>query len=366
MINDKLSEKNYPDFLKMNDGTAVTKENVCEKRKELLSLLETHSYGKTPKLPVRVWGKTASSDGSNYAYGGKVLNEKVDIFMETELGLFSFPVEIFIPQNVKNPPAFLHIAFKPVPDKYIPVEEITDSGFALVVMVYEDVVNDKHFGDYSDGIAKYFGTDNPREADEWGKIGMWAYAASRVMDYLEAERTDIDTKKVAVIGHSRLGKTALWCGAQDERFAAVISNNSGYGGAASSIKGKGERVSDFVEVGSWDWFAENFKLYADDKEDKKPYDQSFLLALIAPRLLCVGSAILDHGADPEAEFLTSLHASKMWEVYGKNGLVCSDNMPEPGDKFFDGNVGYHLRDYGHFLSREDWNAYIEFLKNKGF
>lgn len=364
MLDKILKDKNYLDILTMNNGTKVTCENFAKRKEELFEALYTHSYGKTPTLDFKVWGEVENSDSN--AYAGKVQNEKVRIYIESENGVFSFPIEIFIPKNTEKPSAFLHIAFKPVPDKFIPVEEITDSGFALVVMVYEDVVNDKHFGDYSDGLAKYFGTDNPRNDEEWGKIGMWAFGASRVMDYLVSERKDINAEKVAVIGHSRLGKTALWCGAQDERFAAVISNNSGYGGAASSKKGTGERVTDFIDVGSWDWFCENFKKYTGEKEDQKPYDQSYLLSLIAPRLLCVGSAILDKGADPESEFLTTLHASKVWEMLGEKGLLCPDRMPVPGDNFFEGSVGYHLREYGHFLSREDWNAYIEFLKKHGF
>ena len=362
MLKSILEKRNYLEITKMNDGSQVTAENWQKRRGELLDLLATHSYGTTPAPQVKVTGRVTFSDPK--AYAGKVLNEKVEISVETHKGIFVFPMEIFVPDSVKNPPAFLHIAFKPVPDKYIPVEEITDSGFALVVMVYEDVVNDKHFGDYLDGLAKYFGTDNPRKKTEWGKIGMWAYGASRVMDYLVESRSDIDADKVAVVGHSRLGKTALWCGAQDERFAAVISNNSGYGGAASSKHGSGERVTDFIDVGSWDWFCENFKLYAGEKEDEKPYDQSFLLSLIAPRYLCVGSAVLDKGADPESEFLTTLHASKVWQMLGKRGLVCPDRMPEPGDVFGEGDICYHLRDYGHFLSRADWRVYIDFLKSK--
>jgi hypothetical protein len=156
----------------------------------------------------------------------------------------------------------------------------------------------------------------------------------------------------------------LWCGAQDERFAAVISNNSGYGGAASSKLGKGERVNDFIRVGSWDWFCENFKLYHDEREDSKPYDQAFLLALVAPRLLLVGSAAEDSGADPESEFLTTLHASSAWELLGVDGLVTDGKMPVPGDRFGKGNIQYHLRNHGHFLSREDWGQYIKFLDEK--
>lgn len=361
MLNEKLTEKDYLPILTMENGDTVTKENWHKRREEIKNLLEKYSYGKTPDIPVKVYGSV--EERNDNAYGGKLWYEKININIKTEKGTFTFPMEFYIPKKVNKPPVFLHIAFRPVPDRYIPVEEITDGGFALGVVVYKDVVNDNLKGDYSDGLAEYFGTTQNRKDDQWGKIGMWAYALSRVMDYITNSRTDLDSAKVAVIGHSRLGKTAMWCGALDERFAAVISNNSGYGGAASSKHGKGERINDFLYWGSWDWFCENFKKFK-DSEDEKPYDQSFLSAMIAPRFLCVGSAIEDKGADPEAEFLTTLHASKVWEVLGTDGLICPDRMPVPGDDFFEGNVGYHLRDNGHFLSREDWNAYIKFLKMK--
>lgn len=362
ILNKLLKEKDYPDIFAACNKIKPTAENWEEYRSVLISLLEEYSYGKTPHEPVSVKGKVYFSDDNSYA--GKVLNEKIEISIDTKNGVFSFPAEFFIPKKMKKVPMFLHLAFRPVPDRYIPVEEITDAGYAIAALVYTDVVNDNHFGDFSGGLAQCFGTSGKRKNNEWGKIGMWAYAASRVLDYIISERHDVDSSKVAVIGHSRLGKTALWCGAQDKRFAAVISNNSGYGGAASSKKGSGERVTDFMRAGSWDWFCENFKNFSGEMEDKKPYDQSFLLALIAPRYLCVGSAVLDKGADPMAEFLTTLHASKAWELLGKKGLVCPDRIPVPGDHFKDGNIGYHLRENRHFLSREDWRAYIEFLDDK--
>lgn len=364
MLKSALKERDYLPILRLSDGTDVTRDTWNLRREEMLSLLKKYSYGNTPPAPKNVWGEVISSDASAYAF--KVKQESVRVFFETERGVSSFPVEFFIPQHVIKPPVFLHLAFRPVPDRYIPVEEITDAGYAIAVVCYKDMVNDNLHGDYSDGIAAHFGTTIDRAPDEWGKIGMWAWGASRVMDYMIAERDDVDTARVAVIGHSRLGKTALWCAAQDERIAAACSNDSGYGGAASSKHGKGERVTDFLRAGSWDWYCENFKLFSGELEDEKPYDQSFLLALIAPRYLCVGSAVLDRGADPTAEFLTAKHASCAWELLGKDGLVCPDRLAEVGDRFTEGAVGYHLRDHGHFLSREDWGAYIRFLDRKFF
>ena len=328
----------------------------------MLQLLEEYSYGHTPNVSVSVTGE--SHGFGLYACAGKCTEELLDVIYETAYGKGKIPIQIFTPVSFEHPPVLLHIGFGNAPHRYIPVEEIIDRGYALVVVDYRNMVNDNYFGDYSDGIAAHFGTSKERKDDEWGKIGMWAWGASRILDYLIAERHDLNTKKIAVIGHSRLGKTALWCAAQDERFAAAISNDSGYGGAASSKKGEGERIDDFINCGSWDWFCENFKKFSGELEDKKPYDQSFLLALIAPRYLLVGSAELDKGADPKSEFLTTLHASWAWELLGEDGLVTDDRMPSPGDELGNGKILYHYRSGMHYLSQDDWRAYMNFLDKK--
>ena len=353
-----LAEKEYLPILKTANGTRVDRENWEYRRTEMRELLETYSYGKTPSVDVTVEAKDITN--VRYDFSGKCTHERLTLVYKTEFGEGEFPIQIFRPVSIEKPPVFLHLAFNLAPDWYIPVEEIIDSGYALVVVNYRDMLNDNCYGDFSGGIAEHFRMSSERKANEWGKIGMWAWGASRIMDYLIESRQDLDSDKVAIIGHSRLGKAALWCAAQDERFAAVISNNSGYGGAASSKHGAGERITDFIKYGSYDWFAESFKNYA-DKEDEKPYDQSFLLALIAPRYLLVGSAELDRGADPKSEFLTTLHASCAWELLGKKGLVTPDAMPSPGDFLGDGSILYHYRHGKHFLSREDWQAYIAFL-----
>ena len=367
MPHNRLSQRALLPILQMNDGAPVTPENWRQRREEMLVALRTYSYGITPPPPLHTWGEIERSNPKGY--GGKVCEQKIRISFETDRGVFSFPIYLHTPNHAEKPPVFLHIAFRydlpanEAPLRYVPVEEITDAGYALASVCYMDLVNDAHFGDYSDGLAAYFGTTIDRTPDEWGKIGMWSYGASRVLDYL-LTREDLDAEHTAVVGHSRLGKTALWAGAQDERFFMTISNNSGYGGAATSKGGHGERVRDFLRAGSWDWYCENFKQFTDEKEDQKPYDQSFLLALIAPRHLCVGSAAEDRGADPESEFLTTLWASQAWEMLGMPGLVTPGQMPIPGDMLHEGYVGYHLRANGHFFSREDWNAYIHFMNQK--
>lgn len=362
VLNEILKEKDYLPVDKMNDGSEATAANWQERRREMLELLMEHSYGYTPSVEVSVSG--VSRGFGRYTCAGKCTEELVDVVYKTARGEGVIPIQIFTPTATEMPPVMLHIAFGEAPHRYIPVEEIVERGYALVVVDYQKMVNDNLHGDYTDGIAAHFGTAKERTATEWGKIGMWAWGASRILDYLIAERRDLDTERVAAVGHSRLGKTALWCAAQDERFAAAISNDSGYGGAASSKHGEGERVADFLRVGSWDWYCENFKKYGGELEDCKPYDQSFLLSLIAPRYLLVGSAELDKGADPKSEFLTTLHASRAWEIHGAQGLITEDEMPTPGAFLGEGEVLYHYRSGTHYLSREDWAAYMNFLDKK--
>ena len=369
MLDSILKERDLLPILTHEDGTSVTPETWQKRREELLRALETYSYGVTPTIPVKVRGEVVEENVK--AYANKALQQKVNITIETEHGEFTFPVWLFIPKRVEKPPVILHTAFRfgqpkaDPPIRRVPVEEILDHGYALVSLPYGDVVNDNLHGDFSDGLAAYFGVNKEnRKPDEWGKIGMWAYAASRTMDYLETRANELDIAHTAIIGHSRLGKTSLWAGAQDERFWCVISNDSGYGGAATSKHGSpdGEKCWHFGDWynGNWDGCCNNFMNYS-EKEDEKPYDQSWLLAAVAPRLLYVGSAVEDLWADPASEFISTLWASQTWEMLGKPGLITPDKMPEAGEVSADGDVGYHMRFGSHFLSREDWNNYIAFM-----
>lgn len=362
LVQKEIERRGIPSVTKNFSGELVTKDNIDAYRKELIAILEEYSYGVTPSVNVSVSGKVLSSD--KIAYAGKCTEEDVEITIKTDEFTYSFPIKLFVPNGVKKPPIFLQISFRPVPDRYHPVEDIVSRGYAYAVMVYKDIVNDNGYEDYSDGLGKLFQTKKPRKPNEWGKIGMWAFAGSRVLDYIQNERPDIDGEKAIVVGHSRLGKTALWCGALDTRWWGVVSNNSGYGGAASSKFSTGEKITAFIEYGTYDWFCENFKLFKDDKENLKPYDQVQLLALIAPRYLLVGSASEDVNADPLAEFLTTYNASKLWEALGEKGLICPKRFPKIGDNFMEGNIGYHLRGYRHFFSVEDWKAYMDFFDKK--
>ena len=239
-----------------------------------------------------------------------------------------------------------------------PLEMIIEEGYGLATLYREDIAPDKD--DFSNGVyTLFYHKDQQKpEPNEWGTVAAWSWGLSQVMNYLET-LDKVDSEKVIVMGHSRLGKAALWAAATDERFAACISNNSGAMGAALSRRRFGETV-EVINSAFPHWFCGNFKKYS-NKEEFLPIDQHMLISLIAPRPVYVASATEDLWADPRGEFLSAKEASVVYNLYGIEGLT-STEMPKPDTPII-GKVGYHLRTGEHDVLEWDWQQFIGFGKD---
>jgi hypothetical protein len=395
-----------PNPLVTYDGTRIETAEQWQKlrRPEVLKLFETHVYGRTPE-PVGWKLKQISEDKK--ALGGKATRREVKVLLVGTDDGPSMDLLIFIPNNAKAAvPAFVGLNFagnhavhsdpgialakcwlRDTKDGSVTnnratdlgrgkeasrwqVEKIIERGYALVTACYCDIEAD-HAEGYkesirsllspprSKGIAKSRmppkGAPADAAPDDWGAIGAWAYGLSRAMDYLEKE-SDIDEKRVAVIGHSRLGKTSLWAGAQDQRFAIVISNDSGEGGAALSKRRFGETV-ERINTSFPHWFCGNFKRY-NNNEQELPLDQHMLIALMAPRPVYVASAEKDLWADPKGEFLAAKNAEPVYALFGLQGLGATDmpGLNQPVGK----TIGYHIRTGEHDVTEYDWDQYLNF------
>lgn len=355
---EQLKRRRLPDVLSFEDGRKVeNKEMWLERRAEISEILQHNYCGYEPPIKPQVTGIVTKEDNRT-AFAGKALYQKIDIQCKLSTGSFTFPCHFVKPKNIAKPPVFVYLSFSDsFVDELLPVEEIIDEGFAVASFYYQNIAPDTD-DNFMNGIALSYGR-NPFDA--WGKVRMWAWGASRVMDYITT-RDDINIERTAVVGHSRLGKAALVCGAFDERFSLVISNDSGGAGAAIFRGKQGEMVKNFRGGTSGHWFAGNFRNYV-RREDEMPFDMHYLLSMIAPRNLYVCSAIEDLHADPRSEYLSCVAAGKVYEIFDKSGFVACEVIPDSAASFHEGNIGYHIREGHHFLSRYDWKQFIEYRNN---
>ncbi len=385
-----------PKLLVAKDGSAVTSAQAWResRRGEVLALFETHMFGKSPKAR-KIIVKQLEQDRS--ALGGKAIRKQVQISFSDKPDGPRMELLLYLPMTSdKGPsPLFLGLNFHGnhtvhadpairLTDSWVrksghsaankatakgrgasasrwQVEKIIGRGYGLGVIYYGEIDQDYHDGFHNCVHPLYYrdGQEKP-EADEWGSIAAWAWGLSRAVDYLETD-ADVDAKQIAVLGHSRLGKTSLWAGAQDERFAIVISNDSGCGGAALSRRRFGETVKR-INDSFPHWFNDNFVKY-NGNEDALPLDQHMLIALSAPRPVYVASAKEDRWADPRGEFLSIFHAAKVYKLLGVGGLG-TDKMPQV-DRPVSDHLGYHIRSGKHDVTAFDWEQYLKFADKHG-
>ena len=384
-----------PNPLVLNNGTPVRDAATwrSKRRPELLELFAREVYGRTPSgRPDKMHWQVTSVDRS--ALNGKAVRKEVTVWFTERKDGPKMHVLIYQPAGSgKRWPAFLGLNFygnqsvnadpgitlstawmRTNPDYKIVnnrategtrgahasrwnVETVIARGYATATIYYGDLCEDRVEG-LSKDVAALFNTGgvDARKPDAWGAIGIWAWGLSRALDYLESD-PEIDGKRVAVHGHSRLGKAALWAGAQDERFAYVISNNSGCGGAALSMRIYGETVGRINDAFPH-WFSRQFRTY-NTRESSLPVDQHELIALIAPRPVHVASADDDKWADPRGEFLAAKHAEPVYALFKKKGLGVAD-MPAVNQPVLGDGLAYHIRTGKHDITAYDWARYLDF------
>ena len=379
-----VPEYSIPPLLIKNDGSRV--ENSWDwmnfRRPEILKFYRDEVFGEAPLRPEQMNREvlTVRSD----ALGGKAVRKEIRITFAHQGDCRSWTMLLYIPKNVSGKvPVVLGLNFKgnhaaaaendviitgfdlagdPVSDERgiqshrWPFEAMIDRGFAVATVCYHDSYPD--FAGEEALKKSIYGLVCPQLSAagihrKHSAIGAWAWGLSRMLDVLESEE-NIDTANAMVTGHSRLGKTALWAGANDLRFKVVVSNDSGHGGAALFRRCLGENTEVLVTVFPH-WFVSGFDQYA-GKDADLPFDQHFLLSLIAPRALCIGSATEDLWADPKGEFLAGVYASEVYRLFGVTGMPVNEH-PAP-DVNVTGEISYHLRTGEHNILLQDWEHYL--------
>lgn len=378
-----------PDPLRMPNGKTVTnaKQWNTIQRPYIYQLFETNVYGRFPRTPVQITFRNTRVDPS--ALDNMATCKQVTVYLSQADTTAQLHLLLYLPNQARGRvPVFLGMNFYgnqsvindpsiPVTPYYTvkgpgiadnratdasrgsqasqwPVKDIISRGYGLATFFYGEIEEDRPDG-WETGIRSRLKGELHIQPHEWSAMGVWAWALCRALDYLQQD-PGVDPNQVILIGHSRLGKAALWAGASDPRFTMVISNESGEGGAALSKRWYGETVA-VITRNFPHWFAPAYKTYANNTA-ALPVDQHMLLALIAPRPLYVASAAGDQWSDPKGEFLSAKYAEPVYRLFGKQGLG-TDEFPrvqQPTGDF----IRYHMRSGKHDVTPYDWEQYLQF------
>jgi hypothetical protein len=387
---EKVGNYKLPNVLTLKNGRKVTSVKTWneQRRPELVKLFEEYQFGKVPPRPADMTFNVF--DKGTPAFNGKAIRKQVTVYFTKDTSKQKMDLLIYLPANATKPaPLLLVINFNAnanaVDDpgvkqgyvwtregKRIPasearsfgkmdVNQFIDNGIGVATVYYGDIEPDFKTG-IQYGIRGHYlkpGTTQPAP-DEWGAISAWSWGLSRAMDYFETDR-QIDTKRIALQGTSRLGKTVLWTGARDPRFKLVISSCSGEGGAALSRRDYGENIAHMTDTSRYYYqFAPNRHNYAQDF-NSAPVDAHMLVALMAPRPLLLQTGDTDYWSDPKGEFLAAVAAEPVYKLFSKKGPG-TDIMPGAGEQTMLNTLGYYMHAGGHGTIPSDWPVFLEYLK----
>jgi len=370
----KIPHYDLPPLLVTAEGKAVTTPEAWRniRRPQILALFGNFIYGRVPEAhsPIKMEFKIRKTDPE--FMDGKATRKDVEIRFSSKKGRVRMVVLVFVPNTASKPvPVFMKHSFNNTQSRDFeahptregrlrngwPLGDFFARGYGFVAVYQQDLVGHNET-EFLRGIHPLFYRDGQSfpKANEWGVLGAVAWGASRAMDYLETD-SDIDAGRVAIMGHSKMGKATLWTAAQDERFALAISAQSGCAGAALWRRKSGETLEKMVTRFPY-WLCRNAWKFV-GQEDDIPVDQHMLLACIAPRPVYVHSAVGDTWADGRGEYLSAYHASDVYRLLGKKGLT-SEASPPVGQAIIESDVGYHIREGGHSIEMYDWQRFLDF------
>lgn len=373
----KVGTYTLPDPLVQQDGKPVrdTATWFGKRRPEILKLYRTDIYGRVPASAPKVSFEVAQIDTN--AFNGLAVRKEIVLHFGGQPDGPKARVHLLLPAKATGPvPVLLHLTFfggVPMPPardtqtngaprrpRFVetgPIEDILARGYGYATLRYTEIQPDNRDTYQSGVIGLSLAPGQTRPApDEWGTISAWAWGASRVLDYFETDPA-VDAKRVVLVGHSRLGKTVLWAGAEDPRFALVFSSCSGEMGAALARRDYGETVDDMAANFPWQ-FAGNFQKYS-GHWNEMPVDAHMVIALNAPHPVFITGGTRDQWADPRGEFLAEVAAGPVYRLLGKKGLGTSE-FPPTDTALISGDLGFRYHNGGHMITEGDWKAFLDF------
>lgn len=361
----KVPTYKLPDPLLCENGQRVTSVEEWEqhRRPELLEMLKTYMYGHAPKIE-HPFGFSVDEVDKNFSFDTNKSQKarktqktytlkRVTVYL-TDSGADgpAVHVEVYTPNDATHPvAAFMLFSGRNA------TQRLLDRGYGVVAFNPTEQVADG-MDAFKKGLIPYYYDKGQqyRRPDEWGCLAAWAFEASRVLDYLQAD-ADVDARRVAILGHSRMGKAALWTAVQDERFAMAFPVNSGCCGGALSRRMIGETVWAMNDRFPY-WVCDNFQQF-NMREEYLPFDQHTVIALCAPRPVYLATGQDDSWADPLGEFLAGKAAEPVYALYGRAGIGC-EKQPATDVAMNKGYIAYHIRTGGHAILDYDWERFLEY------